>query len=75
MWGSWVAQLVKHQSLDFGSGHDLTYGGELEPDMELCAEHGVCLRFSASPCPSAPHPAHACTLSFSLSNKYIGMPG
>ena len=22
-WGTWVAQLVKYQTLDFGSGHDL----------------------------------------------------
>jgi len=23
MWGTWVAQLVKHPTLDFSSGHDL----------------------------------------------------
>ena len=23
-WGTWVAQLVKHLTLDFGLGHDLT---------------------------------------------------
>ena len=22
-WGTWVAQLVKHLTLDYGSGHDL----------------------------------------------------
>ena len=24
VWGTWVAQFVKHPALDFGSGHDLT---------------------------------------------------
>ena len=28
--GTWVAQLVKHPALDFGSGHDLMVG-EIEP--------------------------------------------
>ena len=28
--GTWVAQLVKHLTLDFGSGHDLTVR-EFEP--------------------------------------------
>ena len=29
--GAWMAQLVKHLTLDFGSGHDLTLG-----DRVLC---------------------------------------
>ena len=30
-WGAWVAQSVKHPTLDLGSGHDLTVHG-----FELC---------------------------------------
>ena len=35
-WGTWVAQSVKHQTLDFGSGHDLTVCG-FEPCIGLYA--------------------------------------
>ena len=28
--GTWVAQSLKHPTLDFGSGHDLTFHG-IEP--------------------------------------------
>lgn len=35
MRGTWVAQLVKHQTLDFSSGHDLMVC-EIEPHIELC---------------------------------------
>ena len=31
-WGAWVAQLVKHLTLSFGSGHGLTVR-EIEPCM------------------------------------------
>ena len=34
--GSWVAQSIKHPTLDFGSGHDLTVRG-IEPRVGLCA--------------------------------------
>jgi len=46
-WGAWVAQLVKHPTLDFSSGQDLRV-------MRLQAWLGVCLRFSLSLsfCPS-----------------------
>ena len=27
MWGAWVAESVKHPTLDFGSGHDFTVHG------------------------------------------------
>ena len=37
MWGTWVAQLIKHLTLDFGSGHDLTVC-EFEPQMGLHAD-------------------------------------
>ena len=36
-WGIWVAQLVKHPTHDFGSGHDLTVP-EFEPCIRLCAD-------------------------------------
>ena len=36
-WGAWVAQLVKHPTLRFGSGRDLTVC-EIEPHLGLCAD-------------------------------------
>ena len=33
-WGAWVAQSVKCSTLDFSSGHDLTFG-EIEPHVGL----------------------------------------
>ena len=36
-WGAWVAQSVEHQTLDFGSGRDLTVRG-FEPHTGLCAD-------------------------------------
>ena len=35
--GTWVAQLVKYQTLDFGSSHDLTVHG-IEPHVGLRAD-------------------------------------
>ena len=35
--GAWVAQVVKHLTLDFGLGHDLTVC-ESEPHIGLCAD-------------------------------------
>ena len=32
VWGTWVSQLVKNPTLDFGSGHDLTVQ-EIEPTL------------------------------------------
>ena len=34
---TWVAQSVKHETLDFGSGHDLTVH-EMEPHIGPCAD-------------------------------------
>ena len=34
---TWVGQLVKCLTLDFGSGHGLTVG-EIEPDIGLCTD-------------------------------------
>ena len=36
-WGTWVVQLVKRLTLDFGSGHDLIVR-EIEPCIQLCAD-------------------------------------
>ena len=36
-WGTWVAQLFKCLTLDFGSGHDLTVCG-IEPHIGLHAD-------------------------------------
>ena len=45
-WGTWVAQLVKHPTLDFGSGHSLIVHG-LKPHVGLCADSArTCLGFS-----------------------------
>ena len=55
-----MAQLVKHLTLDFDSGHDvMVYGTELH--IGLCIEWGACLGFSLS-LSLCPFP----TLSFSL---------
>ena len=60
-WDTWMAQLVKHRTADFGSGLDLRAA------RSSCHGaphgHGACLRFSLSLCPSSP------SLSPSLKNK------
>ena len=56
----WMAQPVKHPTLDFGSGHNLM-APEIKPRVEL---HAV----SAEPAwdsltlPLCPSPTHACSL-------------
>ena len=42
---TWVARSVKHQTLDCGSGHDLTIR-EIEPPVGLYNGHRACLGFS-----------------------------
>ena len=37
-WGAWVVQLVKRPTLDTGSGHDLTVGGN-KPCIGLYAKN------------------------------------
>ena len=66
--GTWVAQLVKHLTLGFSSGHDFVVR-EFEPGIGLCAdssEPGACFGFCVS-LSLYPFPAH--TLSVSLSQK------
>ena len=57
-WGTGVVQLVKHPTLDLGSGHALTVH-ELKPHTELHADSvdRACLGFSLSlsVCLSPPH--------------------
>ena len=52
-WGAWVAQLLKHLTLNFGSGHDLTIH-EIKPHVKLCASSVEpawdSLSLSALPC-------------------------
>ena len=65
-WGTWVAQLVKLPTLDFGSGHDLAVC-EFKPHVRLCSAgvEPACDSFPPSLCPS---PACAFfSLSLSLS--------
>ena len=38
IWGTWVVQSVKHPTIDFSSGHDLTVF-EIEPCIKLCADN------------------------------------
>ena len=63
--GSWGARLVKHLTLDFGSGHDLTVC-EMELHIELCTDstEPAWDSLSLSLCPS---PARSLSLSLSLS--------
>ena len=64
MGGAWVDQSVKHPTLDFSSGHDLTIC-KFEPRHQLCTDsmEPVWYFVSFSLCPSP-----ACSLSLS---KYI----
>ena len=68
-WCAWVALLVKHLTLDFGSGHDLTVCG-VRPRVGLGADstepawHSFSPSLSALPCPALPSPP-----LFSLSLK------
>ena len=50
-WGAWVAQLVKHLTLDFGSGCDVTVH-EFEPHVRLTVQSllGI-LSLTLSLCP------------------------
>ena len=61
-WGTWVAQLVKHPTLNFSSGHDLRVCG-FEPRIGLCADSAEPAWDSLSLPLSLPLP---CLLSLSL---------
>ena len=57
-----MAQLAKHLTLDFGSGHDLMIR-EFEPHMGLCADSAEPTWHSLSLCIS---PVHALPLSLKI---------
>ena len=59
--GTWVAQSVKHRTLDLDSGHDLTVC-ELEPHIGFCAGSTKTTWDSLSLC-LCPSPARARSLS------------
>ena len=68
-----MAQSVKSQTLNFGSGHDLIVG-EIKPSIELCAEgmepawDSISLSLSLSlPHSRAGEPVRSLPLSFKLS--------
>ena len=66
-WGTWVTQSVKHVTLDFSSGHDLTIS-EIKPYFGLCtnsakpAWDSLSLSLSIS-LPLPPPPALSCAFS------------
>ena len=66
-----MAHLVKHLTLDFGSGHDLTVPG-IEPQVRLCTNSEEPAWDSLSPSLSVPP---LVTLSLKINkytfNKYI----
>ena len=53
LWGTWVAQWVKHLTLDFSLGHDLRVRG-FEPRVELCVNCTAPAWDSLCPSLSAP---------------------
>ena len=61
--GTWVAQSVKHLTLDFSSSHDLTVRG-MEPGIWLCADSVEPAWDYIAPFLSVPPP---CVLSLSFS--------
>ena len=65
----WVAQLVKHQTLDFGLGHDLTIC-KFKPHIGLSAVSAEPASDLLSP-ESLPIPTCAHSLSLSKINKSL----
>ena len=64
-WSAWVAQFVKHLTLDFSSSHDLTVGG-LKPHFGVYSDSLEPTWDSlSSPLSLCPSPAHALCLSLS----------
>ena len=63
MWGTWVAQSVKHPILDFGRGHDLTVP-EIESRIGLCAG-GTGVAWDSLSLPLSARPPFALSLSVS----------
>ena len=68
--GTWVAQSVKHPTLDFDSGHDPTVG-EFEPHIRLHADSMEPAWDPLSPPSLCLCPADALSLSLSLSQNKL----
>ena len=72
-WGTWVTQLVKRLTLDFGSGHDVAVSA-IKSHVRLPSDHTSLLGILSFPL-SLPIPhMRVCTLSLTLSvkiNKYF----
>ena len=67
--GTWVAQLVEHQTPDFGSGHDLTVS-EMELTWGSVQTARILLGILSLPLSrSLPQHTHVGILSFSQINK------
>ena len=60
--GAWMAQSVKHPTLDFGSGHDLRVR-EFKPHVRLCSGSELTMRSLLGILSLCPF----CILSLSLS--------
>ena len=68
-WGTWVAQLVEHLTLDFSPGHDLIVY-DIQPHIGPCTYSAEPACNSLSPSLSAPPPVEcACARSLSLSQN------
>ena len=67
MRGAWVAQSVKHLTLGFGSGHDLTVCG-FEPHVGLCADS---MSLPAILSPLFLYPSSALSLSLKINNLFF----
>ena len=65
----WVAQLVKHRTLNFCSGHDLTVHG-IESCVGLCADSVKPAWDSPSPSLSAPPPPLSQNKQINLKNIF-----
>ena len=69
VWGTWVAPLVKHQTLAFRSGHDLMVRG-IEPHIGLCTDSSEPVWDSLSLPLSLPLPKHTLSLPLKI-NKFF----
>ena len=65
-----MGQPVKHLTLDFGSGHDLTVH-EMKPHIELCADSGEPVWNYVSALPTLLSLMHACALSLKINKHAI----
>ena len=70
-WGAWVAQSVKHPTVDFGSGHDLRVSrNQATPSGTVLTVSAMLAWDSLSPLPPLALLAHCLSLSLSQ-NKFL----